>query len=85
LGGRQDEPGFANLLNQRSPGVLDATARKDAVSADLDGPGGDLDRIVSCSATASASAALATSGVTGGWSTRSVKIGPCFATPVSAS
>ena len=30
-------------------------------------------------------AALATSGVTGGWSTRSVKIGPCFAMPVSAS
>ena len=40
---------------------------------------------VSCSATASASAALVTSGVTGGWSTRSVKIGPCLATPVSTS
>jgi len=35
LGGRQDESGFANLLDQRSPGVLDAGARKDAVSAGL--------------------------------------------------
>src|SRR5271165_3594877 len=40
---------------------------------------------VSCSATASASAALVTFGVTGGWRTRSVKIGPCRAIPVSAS
>jgi hypothetical protein len=35
LGGRQDEPGFANLLDQRRSGVLDTTARKDAVSAGL--------------------------------------------------
>src|SRR5208283_3481018 len=35
LGGRQDEAGFANLLDQRRPGVLDAAARKDAVSAGL--------------------------------------------------
>src|SRR5271165_2572773 len=35
LGGRQDEAGFANLLNQRRAGILDAAARKDAVSARL--------------------------------------------------
>jgi len=35
LGGRQDEPGFANLLDQRRTGVLDAGARKDAVAAGL--------------------------------------------------
>jgi hypothetical protein len=35
MGGRQDEPGFPNLLDQRRSGVLDATARKDAVSAGL--------------------------------------------------
>ena len=35
LGGRQDETGFANLLDQRRAGILDAAARKDAVSAGL--------------------------------------------------
>jgi hypothetical protein len=35
LGGREDETGFANLLNQGRPGVLDAAARKNAMSAGL--------------------------------------------------
>jgi hypothetical protein len=35
VGGRQDESGFANLIDQRSPGVLDPAAREDAVSAGL--------------------------------------------------